>query len=314
MTHQNHRGCFYGLRRFGLSLGLLLVPLACICLPGRAANEHETDILISIDAYKLPEGLTLIGPPLKEIEVRVQGALSALEYLALNKPRYSLDLSGAAIGVESIPINPDMLPMPDGVKITRVNPAYLTIRVERRLKKQVPVMISVSGKPAASFFVDDLLAKPSMVMICGPETVLDPIDAILTQPIDVKGRSESFKKETALDLVAGVEVCASSGIILAEIYIAEKEITRRFTDILVEGENTPFNFSIFPPTITIEIKGPQKIVENLHPQKDIRVGVELKDLNPGVYVRRAAITLPVKTALVIVEPKLFTVKISNRKQ
>ena len=314
MTHQNYRGCFYKLRRLGLSIGVLLGLLACICLPARAADEHETDILISIDPYKLPEGLTLIGPPLKEIEVRVQGALSALEYLALNRPRYSLDLSGVAIGVESIPINPDMLQMPDGVKITCVNPAYLTVRVDRRLKKQVPVMISVSGKPAASFFVDDLLAKPSMVMICGPETVLDPIDAILTQPIDVNGRSESFKKETALDLGAGVEVCASSGIILAGIYIAEKEITRRFTNILVGGENTPFNFSISPPTITIEIKGPQKIVENLHPQKDIRVRVELKDLNPGVYVRRATITLPVKTALVIVEPKLFTVKLVKRKQ
>jgi YbbR domain-containing protein len=310
MNRQDHRAYLYPLRLLGILLGLL----ACICLPARAADEHETDILISIDPYKLPEGLTLIGPPLKEIEVRVQGALSALEYLALNKPRYSLDLSGVAIGVESIPINPDMLQMPDGVKITRVNPAYLTVRVDRRLKKQVPVMISVSGKPAASFFVDDLLAKPSMVMICGPETVLDPIDAILTQPIDVNGRSESFKKETALDLGAGVEVCASSGIILAGIYIAEKEITRRFTDILVGGENTPFNFSISPPTITIEIKGPQKIVENLHPQKDIRVRVELKDLNPGVYVRRATITLPVKTALVIVEPKLFTVKLINRKQ
>ena len=310
MNRQDHRAYLYPLRL----LGVLLVLLGCICLPGRAANEHETDILISVDPYKLPEGLTLIGPPLKEIEVRVQGALAALEYLALNKPRYSLDLSGVAIGVESIPINPDMLQMPDGVKITRVNPAYLTIRVDRRLKKQVPVMISVSGKPAASFFVDDLLAKPSMAMICGPETVLDPIDAVLTQPIDVNGRSESFKKETALDLGAGVEVCVSSGIILAEIYIAEKEVTRRFTDILVEGENTPFNFSISPPTITIEIKGPQKIVENLQPEKDIRVLVELKDLNPGVYVRRATITLPVKTALVIVEPKLFTVTLVGRKQ
>ncbi len=275
---------------------------------------HETDILVPIDPYKLPEGLTLVGPPLKEIEVRVQGAQSALESLSLNRPMYRLDLSSVTIGVESIPINPDMLQMPEGVKITRVNPAYLTVRVDRRLKKQVPVMISVSGKPAANFYVDDLLAKPSEVMMCGPETVLGSIYAISTKPIDINGRTESFKKETALDLEAGLEVCASSGIILAEIYIAEKEITRRFTNILVEGENALFNFSISPPTITIEIKGPQKIVENLQPEKDIRVFVELKDLNPGVYVRRATITLPVKTSLVIVEPKLFTVKLINRKQ
>ncbi|MCK5204925.1 MAG: hypothetical protein KAR15_13680 [Desulfobacterales bacterium] len=314
MAHQNHRRCDYDLRRFGLSFGILLGLLVFFCLPVRSADEHETDILIPIVAYKLPKGLTLVGPPLKEIEVRVQGALSALEYLSLNKPRYRLDLSSVTIGVESIPINPDMIQMPEGVKITRVNPAYLTVSVDRRLKKQVPVRISVSGKPAAGFFVDDLLAKPSTVMMCGPETVLGSVDEILTKPIDVSGWSESFKKESALELTPGLEVCASSGIILAEIYIAEKDITRQFANILVEGHNTPFEFSISPPTIKIEIKGPQKIVENLHPQKDIRVLVELKDLSPGVYVRRATITLPVKTSLVIVEPKLFTVKIIDRTQ
>ena len=77
MNRQDHRAYLYLLRL----LGVLLVLLGCICLPGHAANEHETDILISVDPYKLPEGLTLIGPPLKEIEVRVQGALAAWSIL-----------------------------------------------------------------------------------------------------------------------------------------------------------------------------------------------------------------------------------------
>jgi YbbR domain-containing protein len=279
------------------------------CLPVRSADEHEADILIPIIADKIPNGLTLVGPPLKKIEIRVQGALSALDYLYLNKPSYHLDLSSVTIGVESVPINPDIIPMPEGVKITRVNPAYVTVRVDRRLKKQVPVKIAFTGKPAAGFFVDDLLTKPSTVILCGPETVLGSVDAILTKPIDVSGRLESFKKEIALELTPSLEVCASSGIIVAEIYIAEKDLNRQFADILVEGHNTPYEFSISPPTIRIEIKGPQKIVEKLHPQKDIRVLVELKNLSPGVYVRRATITLPVKTTLVKVEPELFTVKI-----
>lgn len=305
MNHQDRRAFLYPLRLFGILLGLVVF----FCLPVRSANEHEADILIPIVVDKLPHGLTLVGPPLKKIEVRVQGALSVLEYLALNKPSYRLDLSSVTIGVESVPINPDIIPMPEGVKITRVNPAYVTVRVDRQLKKQVPVKLAVSGKPAAGFFVDDLLTKPSTVILCGPETVLGSVDAIMTKPIDVSGRSESFKKEIALEFTPGLEVCASSGIILAEIYIAEKELTRQFMDILVEGHNTLFEFSISPPTINIEIKGPQKIVENLHPQKDISVLVELEDLSPGVYVRRATITLPVKTTLVKVEPELFTVKI-----
>ena len=309
MNHQDHRAFLYTMRLFGILLGLVVF----FCLPVRSADEHEADILIPIITDKLPKGLTLVGPPLKEIEIRVQGALSALEYLSLSKPSYRLDLSSVTIGVESIPINPEIIPIPEGVKITRVNPAYVTVRVDRQLKKQVSVKIDFSGKPATGFFVDDLLAKPSTIILCGPETVLGSVDTILTKPIDISGRSQSFKKEMALELTPGLAVCVSSGIILAEIYISEKDLTRQFVDILVEGHNTPFEFSISPPTINIEIKGPQKIVQNLHPRKDISVRVELKDLSPGVYVRRATITLPVKTTLVKVEPELFTVKIIGDK-
>lgn len=283
--------------------------VAFFCLPVQSVDEHEADILIPILADKLPRGLTLVGPPLKEIEIRLQGAAAVLAYLKLEKPHYLLDLSSVTIGVESIPINPDLIPIPEGVKITRVNPAYVTVRVDRRLKRQISVKIDVSGIPAAGFYVDDLLAKPSTIMLCGPETVLGSVDSILTKPIDISGQSQSFKKEMALELTSGLEVCGSSGIILAEIYITEKDLTRQFADILVEGHNTPYEFSISPPTINIEIKGPQKIVQNLHPRKDISVLVELKDLSPGVYVRRATITLPVKTTLIKVEPELFTVKI-----
>ena len=310
MANQDRRAWLYILRLFGILLGVVVF----FCLPVRSANEYEADILIPIIADKLPKGLMLVGPPLKEIEIRVQGSRPDLEHLDLHKPSYRLDLSGATIGVESFPINPDLIPIPEGIKITRVNPAYVTVRVDRRLKKQIPVEIAVSGKTAAGFFVEDLLTKPSTVMLCGSETELSSRDSILTKPIDVSGRSESFKKEIALQLTPGLEVCASSGIILAEIYIAEKDLTRRFADILVEGHNTPYKFSISPPTIHIEIRGPQQIIQNLHPRKDISVRVELKDLSPGVYVRRATITLPVKTTLVKVEPELFTVKIIDHKQ
>ena len=305
MNHQERQAFFYTMKLFAIPLSLVVF----FCLPVKSVDEHEADILIPILADKLPKGLMLVGPPLKEIEIRLQGAPSVLAYLKLEKPRYLLDLSSVTIGVESIPIDPDLIPIPEGVKITRINPAYVTVRVDRRLKRQVPVKIDVSGKPAAGFYIDDLLAKPSTIMICGPETVLGSVDSILTKPIDINGRSQSFKKEMALELTPGLEICASSGIILAEIYITEKDLTRHFTDILVEGHNSPYKFSISPPTINIEIKGPQKIIQNLHPQKDISVLVELKDLSPGVYVRRATITLPVGTTLIKVEPGLFTVKI-----
>lgn len=303
--NRNHRACFYSLRL----LGILLVLLLCSLEPVQSSSVNEIEILIPVDPCKLPEGLTLVGPAFKEIELRVKGPLSALKDLRRKVPRYKLDLSGVAVGVESIAINPDLIQMPGGAQITHVNPAYLTVKVDRLLKKQVPVKVAVSGDPAGSYFINGMLAKPSTMLICGPETAIGLVDEIFTKPIDVTARSESFKKEIAVDLAEGVETCSSSGIVLAEIYFAVKVATKRFVRILVQGKNTPYEFSISPRTLTLEIKGPLNIIDNLQPHKDIRVFVELENLKPGVYVRRAAISLPVKTTLVNVEPELFTVKI-----
>ena len=309
----DHRNCcvrFCHWQFLGILLGLLLCAIETV----HPADFHEIDILIRVEPHNIPQGLILVGPPFKKIELRVRGSRAALEDLSHNLPWYDLDLSGVAVGVESIPVNPEMIQLPGEVKIVRINPAYLTVKVDRWKKKQVPVKVTVSGDPASHHFISNTLSEPATVWLCGSEVVVSFIDQISTKPIDVTGQSESFKKEIALDLTAGVEVCSSTGIVLAEISIAEIDVIRRFNDVLVEGQNTSFQFSISPPSMAVEIKGPQSIVENIQPQNDIRVRVELKDLNPGVYVRRATITLPVKTTLVSAEPGLFTVKVLGESQ
>jgi YbbR domain-containing protein len=292
---------------------IFVVLLLCTWEPVQPSSQNEIEILIPVDLYKLPEGLTLVVPAPREIELRVTGPPAVLDDLERNVPRYKLDLSGVAVGSESIAINPDLIPMPAGAQITRVNPAYLTIKIDRFLKKQVPVKIVVSGEPDGSYSIHDMLARPSTMLICGPETAVGVVDEIFTKPIDITARSQSFKKEIAVDLAEGVETCLSSNIVLAEIYFALKVATKRFAGILVQGKNALHEFNISPGTLTLEIKGPLGIIDNLQPQKDIQVFVELKNLKPGVYVRRAAISLPVKTTLVNVEPELFTVRIIGEK-
>ena len=294
-------------------LGILLVLLLCSIKPVQPSSVNEIEILIPVDFYKLPDGLTLVGPAPKEIELRVKGSPSVLEDLKRNLPTYKLDLSGVAVGSESIAVNPDLIPMPAGAQISRVNPAYLIVKVDRLLKKQVPVKVAVSGEPAGSYSINDTLVKPATMLICGPETAVGLVDEIFTKPIDITARSESFKKEIAVDLADGIKICSSSNIVLAEIYFAAKVDTKRFAGILVQGKNALYEYNILPGTLTLEIKGPLNIIDNLQPQKDIQVFVELKNLKPGVYVRRATISLPVKTTLVNVEPELFTVKILGEK-
>ena len=158
MSHQNrnYRTCFYPLRL----LGILLVLLLCSLKPGQSSSVNEIEILVPVDFDKLPQGLTLVAWAPKEIELRVKGPPAVLDDLKRNVPRYKLDLAGVAVGSESVAVNPDLIQMPAEAQITRVNPAYLTVKVDRLLKKRVAVKVAVSGEPDGSYFISDMLARP----------------------------------------------------------------------------------------------------------------------------------------------------------
>jgi len=274
-------------------------------------TAHEAEFFIPVEISGIPSGLTVTGSHLKGIEVRVRGPKSALETLAKLKPKYLLDLSGAGVGVKTIYFDQHRIALPKGVTIIKITPELLTIRIENEIKKELPVIISLSGKPASGFIVAGAVAKPLSSVLRGPQNILGPMEKVLTKPIDIKGMSESFKKEIVLDLAEDLEVISASKVVFAEIFIEEKIAAKLYHDIPVEGRDTQYRYSVSPPGVNIEVKGPVNVLEKLYAEKGIKVYVDLKGLKPGMYVRRASIALPLKTTLVNAEPEIFTVKIYN---
>jgi YbbR domain-containing protein len=274
-------------------------------------TAHEAEIFIPVEISGIPSEFTVTGSHLKGIEVRVRGPKSALETLAKLKPKYLLDLSGASAGVKTIYFDRNRIALPKGVAIITINPELLTVRIENEIKKKLPVIISLSGKPVSGFIVAGAVAKPLSAVLRGPQNILGPMEEVLTKPLDIKGRSESFKKEIALDLAEDLEVISASKVVFAEILIEEKIASKIYHNIPVEGRDTQYRFSVSPPGVNIEVKGPVNVLEKLYTEKGIKVYVDLKGLKPGMYMRRASIALPLKTTLVGAEPEIFTVKIYN---
>ncbi len=274
-----------------------------------AASIDETDILIPVVFDKIPSGLTVTSFSPKNIEVRVRGPKSAIKDMGNLKLRYSADLSDVSTGYNAIPVNLEHAGFPKKFSVINLNPDFLDVVIDTEIYKKVPVEVSYTGEPASNFFVADALVKPSSFILRGPEKLLHPLEKVLTKSVDINGISDTYKKEITLDLPAGTEIVFPSGVIHAEIFLNEKFAIKKFSNIPVNGKNTKYSYSITPPAINIKIKGPVNILEKLKAKEVINVYVDLKGLKPGIYVRRAAITLPVKTTLSNVEPEIFTIKI-----
>jgi YbbR domain-containing protein len=278
------------------------------------ASIQEADIFIPVDTEQIPEGLIITNGPFTGIEVHVRGPKSILRTLSDLKIQYTIDLSGVKIGVNVIPIHQVRIPLPDGISILKINPDSITVKVENEIKKKLPVNISLTGKPAKGFMVVGTKARPMSVTLRGSENTLSNMNKVSTKPINIKGLSRSFKKEVALDLLENIKLVDSSKIILANVVIKEQLTTKTFDNIPVQGDGGLYVYRITPPAITIKVKGPVNMIEKLYESNGIQVYVDLKGLTPGVYNKRATITLPVKTTLIDAKPESFKVKIIDQKR
>lgn len=278
------------------------------------AVHEQTDIVIPLDFGKTAAGLTIAEANPKSIEVRVEGPEQVLKTLARHKLSYKLDLSRAGKGLISIPIKAGLIDLPRRVKIISVGHKSVLVKIEMEITRQVPVKVILTGKPGAGFTVADAVSRPADVFLRGPASVLSAFSQVDSKPVDVNGLTESVKSEIALNLPAGVDVIFPSGIMRADVFVEPRTITKKFAGLPVVGKNAHYRYSINPALVEIVVSGHMLKVEKLEPLRDIKIYVDLKDLKPGVYPRRATLSLPVEIALVDVTPEIFTVKIENKKR
>lgn len=293
---------------FLLVSGLIVV---CGLLLWFRSSPVESKLFIPTRLENLPADLIIVGQPLKEVEVVVRGRKPLLETFQGEKRFCVLDLSQVEAGLATLAVGESNLPMPKGVSIVRINPASVTLRIEPKRTKTVPVSITFIGSPAPGYKVSLSLVTPSTLRISGPEKALEQIDQLATQPVSLKDVSESFKKEIPLDLPEGVTGATGPGtpLVLVQVNIEENVIVRRFSDIPVESRETTFQVKIAPPVIDIDARGSEKNLARLSETNGIKAYVDLAGLAPGVYVRRPRITLPVGVTLVGAKPEVFTVTI-----
>jgi YbbR domain-containing protein len=134
---------------------------------------------------------------------------------------------------------------------------------------------------------------------------------VKTRPINLEAASESFKKEVPLNLAETIAVAPPLRIVVADIEVKPRIVTRVLENIPVSGKGTSAGYQIDPPVISLTVSGPEAIVNTIETDPAFAVAVDLVGLSPGTHSLKAAINLPVRTALIHVSPERFSVTISK---
>jgi YbbR domain-containing protein len=95
---------------------------------------------------------------------------------------------------------PEGIQTPPGARVTRVAPAWTTVRVVRAATKTVAVVARLQGTPAPAHILRKVVVEPATVQIKGPRTTIEGRSAVDTLPVDVSGSREAITRTVGLAL------------------------------------------------------------------------------------------------------------------
>ncbi len=287
---------------------------------GCSPEPVETDLLVPVKFADMPAGLIQTEFYTRNIEVRVKGTLGQIRRVEAQNLTYLVDLYADLTSdpadvtafippaFYAIPVIKERLTTPPGVDIIHVKPAYITVELERKEIRSLPVTVVLTGEPAMGYEVAHTKSEPAMVALTGPESLFKKITGIQTKPVDITGADADLTKTGSLDIDAlGVSTAAS--LVTVMVAIQETITTHTYAAVPVTTRNGPIGVQISPSEMEIILTGPVNRFKDKGVDMDFQVYIDLKELPAGVYVRPAVINVPVGLMLVEAKPENFTVTI-----
>jgi hypothetical protein len=241
-------------------LGLKLVALVLsvmVYLYVYTGREAHMVVAFPLQVTGLPDSLAVSGslPPRVEAELSGTGRL-LLRLKYLSRP-VEVDLAGQGPGRVTLPLGRAQLPLPpgDAVRVDRVlGPGEMTLRIEPRIERWLPVQIEVEGRPAAGFIWGGrVLSEPESVKISGAQSEVAALDAVMFGRVRVDGRRDTVVSDQPVDSL-GPWLRVSPARARVKVPI-ETAVSRRFAaPVLVDA---PGDWQVEPESITVEITAPQ---------------------------------------------------------
>lgn len=175
----------------------LLLVLTCWLLINSRPGGLQT-VSAAVKFHNLPENLVLTDDLPAEVEVQVK-VLSTI-FLSSGKLDVAadLDLSKIREGNNSLAVDSRFFKLPLGVTVSRVTPATLKIVAEKKVRKELPVVVRTEGKPRRGYFLKSARPEPARVTVEGAESMLARYSQVATEAVNLNGLAGNREVDVAL--------------------------------------------------------------------------------------------------------------------
>jgi uncharacterized protein (TIGR00159 family) len=162
------------------------------------AGEKESVISYTspIEFRNLPKNYELMSISSEKGEVQITGSRRLLLQLKPEQIGLWLNLENSKPGKNVFSLTNRNLSVPPGLNVIKINPGEITVEMEERLIKSIPVIADLVGSLPKGKNLVSHKAIPERIVVSAPSSVAKEVENIKTVPIDLSEIKESTMIET----------------------------------------------------------------------------------------------------------------------
>jgi YbbR domain-containing protein len=208
-------------------------------------SRMEVTHVAPLEYINLPEGLMIASEVPTSVSIMISGPRALQVNLSPSDISLGVDLKGLSAGVTSFKRLEESLNIPTGLKITRISPSYVDVKLERVRDRDVPVRVILAGEPAPGFIIKSSKALPEKVTVSGAESELKGISEVVTEGIDVTHVQESFSQIVAISYIGNYTELKGTKTVEAQVvlqpdpnYVPPQPAEKPAEAVNIEGEKS----------------------------------------------------------------------------
>ncbi len=183
-------------------------------------DTGEAVYTVPLDLAGLPPDLEVAALGVETVDVRVRGLRSLLGQLREGDLHVEVAVRDPRPGEHLLPILPEHVRAPRGVRVVRVTPSRVRIALEAVTLARVGIAPRVVGRPAEGYAVAGVRVEPREIEVRAPAG--ERWREVETAPVDVEGARQTVTREVAVVLPAGMELRSGSGRVTVTVEIGRQ--------------------------------------------------------------------------------------------
>lgn len=294
-------------RNFALKVLSLLIAFGLWSFVNFGERDTEESLKVALELRNIPAHLMITSPRVDFVDVRVSGPRALLGRIDRTRLSIGLDLSGVRPGPAVFRVDVESLNLPRGVQTVRINPAQVTLELERVTHKVVPVRLRLAGKLPPDLEISGTEVSPESIRVSGPASDVQEVTVVNTDPLDISAAEPgTIERELGLES-AGDYLSFSANRVAAQVRVEEVSLAREFKGVEIEVRNVDAQYRVTPNRLRLSVRGPKSVVSQLELAPGA-VYIDADGVGVGKHKVKPVVALPVGVELVSVDPS--TVELS----